>query len=61
MPMIALIDYCQFEDLPIERSKTYQTIKKFYGETYAEQFTYEVEVSLEGEPAGVDRTISYHT
>lgn len=46
MPLIAIIEYCQFEDVPKDLSKTYFSIKQFYGEAFADLFTYEVEVKL---------------
>lgn len=58
--MIAVIEYCQFEDVPKDQSSTYLTLEKFYGEAFANQFTYEVEVDL-SESARVDRVIPYYT
>ena len=45
-PIIAIFDYCQFEDVPKDMSETYGTIKKFHGEKFADMFTYEVEIEL---------------
>lgn len=36
-----LVRYCLYDNLPIEQSETYQSILKYHGKEFADQFTYE--------------------
>lgn len=53
-----IFTYCSIDDLPIDQSKTYQRLVRFYGQAFADSFTYEEATVVCNHPPPPERDVN---